>query len=89
VRGCFSAKPPIYQPIINVVTKDKAIIGHGRMSDIICEDCRQTKKLKDFLSKDNWAEFIAGLSKVMVAMNTPSYDASFLTFEKLPGYTLH
>lgn len=90
VKGCFSAKAPIYQPIMNIVTKDStAVIGTGQLSSIVCEDCRNSIKLKDIFDKNNWADFVLAISKDMIPLNSPSYDNSFLTFSKIPQYTLH
>ena len=90
VKGCFSCKYPIYQPIVNVVCKNsKSILGQGDLPGIICEECQGRIKLKHLLTPENWDSLVQALSKHSAFINTPSYERSFLTFKLITLYTVH
>jgi len=90
VKGCFSCKSPIWQPVINVVSNaSRMILGTGHLPAIICDDCRTSVRLKQLMNDENWLTLVETLKKHDPNMNTPSYDLSFLTFERIPTYTVH
>ena len=90
VKGCFSCKSPIWQPVINVVSNvSRMILGTGRLPAIICSDCRTSVRLKELMNEENWLNLVDKLKKLDPNMNPPSYNLSFLTFEKIPLYTVH
>ena len=88
--GCFSAKPPKWQVIINIVTDESfEVLAEGRLAAVVCDDCKKNVELKNLLDTHDWDKIIAELTECLSTIQKPCYDRSFLSFKALPGPRIH